>query len=162
MAAPTEISLRDFVRTGQFGVVGLGLSRPEVHARLGFPDRVTPDCDHYGSFEFSYCNQELCGICNASLHPAFGHFDNHLFANQNIEVNPWLLSDSVLRLGAIIEFLESDGMAYTVLRDGPRPILQFPSGVQLRFDIHEHHGRIRGNSHAELYYIGIERPKNME
>lgn len=156
MAGSLEISLKDFARTGEFGPVCLGMTQEAVFYWLGKPDHTRMDADHYGSFEFQYQAGQLFSIANSSLHPAFGHFENHLFANPSFSIDPWFLMPHVMRLGAIIEFLNAESMPFTLHRDGPRPILEFPSGVQLRFDVHEHHGRIGGKDHAELYYIGKE------
>lgn len=97
MKSPLKISMKEFLQTGMFGPVRLGMSRAEVIEHLGFPDRVDmgflalgkdniPINWHYGNlkFFFDYGEDRLSSIyCFRDILP---------YGGRGIDLDPWIIN----------------------------------------------------------------------
>jgi hypothetical protein len=100
------VSMQDFLRTGEFGVVSLGLTRRQLRGCLGEPEQwgPAPRAKHnagvwkYGDIEFFFHFREdvLVGI--------FADNIKTLNGGSTIDLEPWVLNSSLTVKQALREF----------------------------------------------------------
>lgn len=87
------ISILEFLRTGNFGFVHIGMSRSEVIANLGVPDWYYPDDDMSAGF-WSYGGVQLFFDSSVNLNRI--SFKSKYFYKPNptdIKVDPWIFKN---------------------------------------------------------------------
>jgi hypothetical protein len=132
------ISLKNFLRTGNFGFVEMGMKKEEVIAILGKPFCENEINDGiallYGWYEFYFWNenQQLFAIQNDSL-----QFKNCLhFENQHFKLDTWFLQAGKMpTLQRVKQILDNTHIKYTEEEQYELHILTLESGVTIDFEI---------------------------
>lgn len=144
----TIISLKDFITTGEFGPVRIGMTKDEVIKVLGQPDS---DNDYgtgsgglmYAWYEFFYWQDSLKinGIQNDHLtNWQVGKIKIHkeaiCFQNDKISIDIWFLQvGKNISYGEVINILKSEGIPFEEINDQYRGrLIKFKSGVTMDFD----------------------------
>jgi hypothetical protein len=129
-----DVSLREFVETGRFGRVCLGMSKAWVESILGAPDDTggtsrkhrEPAIWRYGDVEFHFDVRDgglwLIHLDDFDL-PSGG---------KSIALDPWIIRGS-LTLAEAEERLTLDGVAYEVADCEDDKLLTTWAGVKLLF-----------------------------
>lgn len=147
------IYLKDFVLSGQFGPVKLGMNRGEVVQVLGQPDDIidfdTGSCSlMYGWYEFFYFKdtEKIIGIQNDHLttwpnHKTLDkiinqHRNDIYFENTIFKIDLWFLKiGKDITRKEVKMILNQEAIAYKEIKDGfGNDILEFESGVTMDFD----------------------------
>jgi hypothetical protein len=137
------ISLKDFVASGTFGPIKIGMTTKEVTEFLGKPIDVyeTEEAGFlsYGWYEFFYLtiDRKISGIQNKHL---IADCDNHgemiFFENDTFKIDPWFLETGKdFTYKDVKNILEKEGLKY--FEETPQlydsSILKFKNGVYLEF-----------------------------
>ncbi len=148
----TIIYLKDFVLSGQFGKVKIGMDKDEVIKLLGQPDDEldydTGSCGLlYGWYEFFYFsdNKTISGIQNDNLTtrphlklPAkimHQHRKNICYENDCFKIDTWFLrpGHDITRKEVKI-ILSEEGINFVEIKDSwGNDILRFESGITMDF-----------------------------
>jgi len=80
-----DASLKDFLRTGCIGAVGLGASEADVLARLGTPADPGADSWTYGDLQITF---EEGAVCSLVLVPTGGQAPD---GGSAVELDPWVI-----------------------------------------------------------------------
>jgi len=144
----TIISLKDFIITGEFGPVKIGMTKDEVIKVLGQPDS---DNDYgtgsgglmYAWYEFFYWQDSLKinGIQNDHLiNWTTGkrkiHKEAIYFKNDKISLDIWFLQvGKNISYREVTKILKSEGISFEEINDQYRGhLIKFKSGVTMDFD----------------------------
>jgi hypothetical protein len=146
-----HVSIKEFIRTGYFGTVTIGMTRAEVIQALG-----TPDNDHhfssdaaglyYAWYEFFYdrATEKVHGIQNDHL-AAFPCLQNKRVSNKHallpddtqFEIDLWFLKPGFYTThDEVLEHLNATAISYIVKPDPYNEgglLLQTESGVTMDF-----------------------------
>ena len=106
-----SVSMQDFLRTGEFGPVCLGISRRQVRGHLGEPEDwgPAPRAKHnagiwkYGDIEFHFSGDALWLI--------FANPVEKLHGGRAIDLDPWVL-DGDASVNQVLEGLAAADIAY--------------------------------------------------
>lgn len=145
------ISLKDFITTGKFGPIELGMSIERVKEILGEPERWT---DHtftaghgiitYAWYEFFYStetravygiqNDHLATYCNLKT----GRVNNKqdiCFTNELFTIDIWFLKKNwYMTYAQVIDRLNKEGITYNMVQEYGYVKLILQSGVFIVFD----------------------------
>lgn len=163
-----SISLKEFVLTGKFGPITLGMLKEEVIRHLGEPESdhdfgTGYGCLIYGWYELFYLidNHEITGIQNDHL-LTWGmepdekikvHMESICFRNEYFEIDIWFLRPGEdLTYDQVKTELQSDKISFEEYEDpisGKR--LNFISGVYFDFDNQEDIFSLDGNRLSDIY-----------
>jgi len=147
----TIISLKDFIITGQFGPVTIGMTKDEVIKTLGKPDS---DNDYgagsgglmYAWYEFFYSKDSLTidGIQNDHLTTWPGskrqkikdHQEAICFQNDSISIDIWFLKvGKDITYGEVINILRTEQIPFEEMNDQDQGhLIKFKSGVTMDFN----------------------------
>ena len=130
-----NVSLKEFLKTGRFGSVSLGMGRAQVESLLGTPDEVggtsrkyrNPSIWKYGDVEFHF----VVGADELSLI----HLDDFTIPSggKSISLDPWVFSDSLTLAEAQTQFSRSNLSFQVKQSDEGASFLIAGAGVQLVF-----------------------------
>jgi hypothetical protein len=138
-----KISLKDFLLTGHFGRIQLGMTDEEISKELGAPkDRGDYDDDSfsffYGEYElfFDRESRKLLGLQNDHL--ATRDQDDResivTFKNNQFEIDAWIIDlKKNSEYSEIISHLDSEGINYRTEQRPFENVIHFNSGVHLDF-----------------------------
>ena len=147
------ISIEEFLRSGEFGPVVIGMSKEEVIEYLGQPDSDN-DIDKSGSillyswYEFFFNNEnKLYSIQNDNYDSTDA--SSFEFKNESIEIDSWFLNNTRNQsIDNIIELLSLKKIDYSVIDYFGRNVIKLTSGVVVDFDEEK-------NTHGVKELIGI-------
>jgi hypothetical protein len=140
-----KISLRDFVRTGQFGPVGRQITRPELRDLLGSPDvfgcpataQDVAGIWKYGDIEFHFDSERPAKLwlifCDDFDVPQGG---------PQIDLDPWIIRSDLAR-AELEQALRSLGVAFRICvpdYDDSQTLVITQQNVKLGFT-HDDSGR---------------------
>jgi hypothetical protein len=145
------ISLKDFITTGKFGPIELGMTIEQVKEILGEPEMWTgPDFTPghgiivYAWYEFFYFTETraVYGIQNDHLatmpNPITGRVNNKrdiCFTNELFTIDTWFLKKNrYMTYEQVIDRLDKDGISYTMNWEHGYIKLTLQSGVYIVFD----------------------------
>ncbi len=131
------VSMQDFLRTGQFGPVRLGLSRRQLRGLLGEPENwgPTPRAQHnagiwkYGDIEFFFHFQE------DTLTTIFADHIEKFQGGPAIEIDPWIFHGGLLGADALDQF-SAASIAFERIRwtlDDDTERYRVGAGIELLF-----------------------------
>jgi hypothetical protein len=111
-----EVSLKDFVTTGEFGKVTLGLTRSKVKAILGEPDKMgitsrkypTPSLWVYGDFEFSFQDEKDGGKL---FYISLPSFEKTPHISNDIILDTWIFGKD-LTVDKAIKHLKENNISF--------------------------------------------------
>lgn len=138
-----KIKLKDFVLTGEFGPVKIGMTKTQVTELLGEPE---DDADFgtgytgllYGWYEFFFETESgiLDSIQNDHLQAdCSNHHEMILFKNDKIEIDTWFLKlNQDITRREVKEILVNQKISFTEEDYWGSDIIRFESGVYLDFD----------------------------
>jgi len=141
----TIISLKDFILTGNFGQISLGMTKREVIEYLGEPSE-TIDFGagvselFYNGFEFFYWtdNEKIFGIQNDSIEQLFTKNTKYIL-NKNTNVDTSFFSFSkTLTYKNLTEYLIKENITFDRVNKGEYDEIKFLSGVTFDFENSEH------------------------
>lgn len=136
-----NISLTEFLRTGEFGSVGINDHRSTVIEKFGQPDGEISLSKglqgiHYGWYEFVFDQGGLRSIQNDRFDPEFP--DSMEFSNGSFKVDSgFLKADKIRKLGEIETELAALGISFSLIDYWGRKALRATSGVVLDFNDEE-------------------------
>lgn len=136
----TEVKLKEFLRTGKYGPVGLGMSSEDVKAALGFPDVVgetrgkkpRPALFKYGDWEFHFAPRQGQGD---RLVLIFTDDFDVPSGGSKVKLDPWVI-ESGLPLEAAEKEFDRAGLKYRRSQPAHLPgttILAIEGGASLSF-----------------------------
>jgi hypothetical protein len=138
------ISLKDFILTGKFGPVEIGMAKEEVIAVLGEPD---DDHDFNGEsgglwyfwYEFFYFidSGRVFAFQNDHVSPEHYYPDEDWmhFKNDHFEIDPWFLVERRdYTFTEVVEVLRMEGIPFQEKKGFELDILRFESGVTMDFE----------------------------
>ena len=152
---PIHVNMLEFLRTGDFGGIRLGMTRQEVREILGEPPNwsITRKRKRsemaavwkYGSIEIYF--EDASG----KVHMIFSD-DFPLMGSETLQLDSWILREGLLLEDARLE-LDKGNLKYQVAEESliGATRLDFESGVRLRF--HPPDEPINGNAAQELTAI---------
>lgn len=153
----TEVKLKEFLRTGKYGPVGLGMSSEEVKALLGFPDvvgettgkRKRPAILKYGDWEFHFAPRQETGDRLVLIYmDDFGVPEG----GSKVKLDPWIIEQG-LPIGTAEREFQAAQLKFKRVQPAHLPgttILSIENGASLSFREPE------GNSHPPgLYAISF-------
>ncbi|AEA43352.1 hypothetical protein [Fluviicola taffensis] len=120
----TLISLKDFIKTGHFGLVKIGMTKDEVIKVLGQPDS---DNDYgtgsggmmFARYEFFYWqnNLKINGIQNDHLQAdCSNHKEMINFKNELWTIDKWFLQDNKNKtFGEVVELLNLEKISFEIV-----------------------------------------------
>jgi hypothetical protein len=135
-----EISIKQFIETGKFGPVHIGMTKDAVIRLLGQPDGTIACAKprsgiHYSYYEFFFdATQTLHAIQNDNYHPQYPELVE--FANEIIVIDPWFLRSSTpVKWSYVENLLRHENISYTPREYWGRKALQvLQSRVILDFE----------------------------
>lgn len=138
------ISLIDFILTGKFGRVSLGMTKKEVIEYLGTPSEDTDfgigaSGLFYNGFEFFYWtdNKELFTIQNDNIETLFANQSNYEFSDKIIVDNSFFFIGQLLTYKNITAYLRKQNIHFNSVDKGKYDEIQFLSGVTFDFENEE-------------------------
>ena len=157
----TEIKLIDFIRTGYFGLVHLGMTRDKVVSLLGQGDEGYKGSLWYGSYElfFDEENDTLTGIQNDHLFNCeVGGDDAALFRNDRFQIDPWFLSSARhVTYRECIKYISEAGVSFVEKHEWDAYKIIFDSGVYLSFDNFDSFWEVDGEETRQLNVMTNEK-----
>lgn len=160
------ISILDFLRTGNFGPVKIGMLRDEIIAKLGLPDWYYPDGqNHMSASLWSYGGVQLSFY--DALHKIY--FKPQYFNEPdttNIRVNPWIFergyepTKQELTVALQEEGIEVKDtgvlllITYYIKKTGKLKFIRTESEIQTGDQFHEEVGFLSLKSGVEVLYEG--------
>ncbi|WP_299626706.1 hypothetical protein [uncultured Tenacibaculum sp.] len=138
-----KIYLKDFIKTGDFGPVKIGMKKQHVINLLGEPDS---DNDFgsgtfgllYSWYEFFFDKktQALKSIQNDHLQANCSEHDEMiLFKNDKFEIDTWFLKiNHDITYKEVKEILKRENISFSEEKYWDNDIIKFESGVFLDFD----------------------------
>lgn len=138
-----KIYLKDFIKTGDFGPVKIGMTKQQVINLLGEPDS---DNDFgsgtfgllYSWYEFFFDKktQALKSIQNDHLQANCSEHDEMiLFKNDKFEIDIWFLKvNHDITYKEVKEILKRENISFSEEKYWDNDIIKFESGVFLDFD----------------------------
>lgn len=137
-----KVSLIDFLKSGSFGPVSIGMSKDKVLSLLGEPS-TDNDLGETGSiliyawYELFFSHQdELYSIQNDNYEPS--DRSTYYFKNDKFEIDSWFLNEeenqSIEDISAI---LDRSDLKYTIIDYYERAAIKLNSGVVIDFDDEE-------------------------
>ncbi|WP_299838467.1 hypothetical protein [uncultured Tenacibaculum sp.] len=138
-----KIYLKDFIITGDFGPVKIGMTKQEVINLLGEPDS---DNDFgsgtfgllYSWYEFFFDKktQALKSVQNDHLQANCSEHDEMiLFKNDKFEIDIWFLKVNLdITYKEVKEILKRENISFSEEKYWDNDIIKFESGVFLDFD----------------------------
>lgn len=141
----TIISLKEFLKTGKFGNIEIGVStKQDVIALMGegydFGDCGIIQIIKYGWYEFFYWteSQLVQGIQNDHLlFDCSNHQEMIHYENAQVKLDTWFLSaNQHITFAEITTILEQEGIAYQLAKhryEGALEHIQIESGVTIDF-----------------------------
>lgn len=136
------LSLRQFLTTGEWAPVKIGMTIPAVAELLGEPDCQTDfgtgtigTLYDWNEFFFDDQTQQLMAIQNDHLFPLPDSYGPFLFQNDHFSMDAWFLAEQTSwTRGQITEKLTALGITFTVQPLWGYTVLAFESGAY--FDFH--------------------------
>lgn len=137
-----KISIEEFIKTGRFGSVKLGMSKQMIIHILGNPDSnanigINGDILLYGWYEF-FINHEdrLHSIQNDNYDPKIP--ETFEFSNEKIEIDSWFLNKVENQtIESVAKLLKAKNIDFVAKNYYGRKIIQTGSGVIIDFDEEE-------------------------
>ena len=134
-----KIYIEEFLKTGQFGPIKIGISKEQSLSLLGTPDSDT-DLDGpgsilmYGWYEFFFDPEgQLKSMQNDNYDPSDSKTYN--FKNEKIEVDPWFLNEKPNQtIEDISNLLANSNIGYKKIKYHGRVVLQTEADVVVDFD----------------------------
>ncbi len=131
------VSMQDFLRTGEFGPVRLGMSRGQIRGLLGEPEEwgPSPRAKHnagiwkYGDIEFYFHHKE------DTLVTIFADHVEELKGGRAIDIDPWIFKGSAT-VRHVLRDLEDADIAFQRIdwkADDTTERFQVGAGVDLLF-----------------------------
>jgi hypothetical protein len=159
----TTISLKDFILTGNFGLVSLGMSKNEVIEYLGQPNE-TADFEtgasglFYNGFEFFYWtdNDKIFSIQNDNLDQLLTKEAEYKLNDTIIVDTSFLLFRQTLTYKNLTEYLKKQNIIFDTVDKGEYHIIKFLSGVIFDFENEELPKAKHGISNLKLNGIRYE------
>jgi len=134
----TIIKLIDFIRTGKFGPVELGMDKKKIISYLGEAEKGYKSSIWYGSYEFFFQekSQILSGLQNDHLFDYYGRDDNAaFFQNNKFKIDPWILgSDKNVTYKECIACLLKEKINFEEKFEFSNYKIKIESGVYFSFD----------------------------
>lgn len=136
-----NISLTEFLRTGEFGPVSINDHKSTVIEKLGQPDGEISLSKglhgiHYGWYEFVFDNNGLRSIQNDRFDPELP--DSMEFSNDSFQVDSgFLKADKIKKLGEIETELVALRISFSLIDYWGRKAVRMTSGVVLDFNDEE-------------------------
>lgn len=137
-----NISIEEFLETGKFGPLSLGVSKEETISLLGEPDSdndlgETGSILLYAWYELFFNQEELLhSIQNDNYVPS--DKQSYSFKNDKIVIDSWFLNDTENQsLSDISKILDGRRMRYKVIDYYGRDVIKLKSGVVIDFDEEE-------------------------
>lgn len=127
-----KIFLKDFILTGKFGPIEMGMSGEELLKNFGMPDNhgclgggvnnalLLNDWWKYGAFEFMFSDDNHKAIDLHFIHTEID-VNWNLEGGENIEIEPWVFKRG-LKFEEFCQTLKEEGIAYRifeVFKDDP-------------------------------------------
>ena len=140
---PLELDLTEFIRTGKFGFVSLGISKEELENQKFPPEdwinRQTKESSNiwrYGTFELHFENGVLIRIFNDYL--------DELDRGESIIITDhWLLESESPTVLEVMEDLNQLGITFTRTSNSfKQTFLTTAQGIQLTFEADEEGSRL--------------------
>ncbi|MBB3168600.1 hypothetical protein [Simiduia aestuariiviva] len=142
------IRILDFIKTGKFGPVEIGMSKAKVLEVLGPPDDDT-DLDGPGSI-LLYAWYELFfdpdGILKSIQNDNYNPKDTgtYFFENEKFSIDPWFLNEvQEQNIESISRLLSDNGIKFEIVDYYGRNVLKVNSGVIVDFDEDENENGIK-------------------
>ncbi|MBB3166835.1 hypothetical protein [Simiduia aestuariiviva] len=134
-----KLSIEEFVKTGKFGPVQIGMSKPEIIEFLGEADSDN-DMDQngsiliYGWYElFINSEDRLYSIQNDNYDPKYP--ETYIFQNSKFEIDPWILNNSTCQnIESISSKLKNSGIRFCLEEYYGRIVIKADSGVIIDFE----------------------------
>ena len=134
-----KISIEEFLRTGRFGPIEIGIAKCEAISILGAPDSEA-DLGETGSillyawYELFFNHEEtLCSIQNDNYNPEIK--DSYSFSNDSFQIDPWFLNDVKNKnIIDISQLLDEKCIEYQVVDYYGRDVLKLKCGVIVDFE----------------------------
>ena len=133
------VAIKEFVKTGKFGPVNIGMTKPDVLNLLGQPDSDNDIGENgsillFGWYELFFDhNNVLTAIQNDNYDPE--QPETYRFSNDQFEVDSWFLNSRKNQsISSIISFLKGTEIPYVVKDYFGREVIQVASGVIIDFD----------------------------
>lgn len=117
------IYLKEFIKTGAFGPISMGISKDDLILHLGedfdYSDVTDTQIIKYGWYEFFYWTEakSIFGIQNDHLQAdCLNHGNMIYFQNDRWKLDPWFLKENRhTSLGQVIEQLEQEQILFEVV-----------------------------------------------
>ncbi len=137
-----KISIEEFIKTGKFGSLELGVSKEMALSILGEPDSDT-DLGETGSillyawYEFFFNREnKLHSIQNDNYDPK--DEASYSFKNEKIEIDPWFLNAvDNQTIEEISDILNQKSIEFEIIDYYGRDAIRLESGVVIDFDEEE-------------------------
>ena len=155
----TLLNLRDFVLTGHFGPVSIGMNKGEIISKLGMPESdnnygKSGGSLSYGGYELFYSNldEKLTAIQNDHLLNFGGvHYDSARFENVSFKIDPWfIVPTEKLTYNNVRAILINEKIDFSEEVYWGNNIIKFKSGVYFSFDKLDGIWSIEGNKVEKL------------
>jgi hypothetical protein len=129
-----HLSLLDFLKTGDFGDIRLGMKRDEILELLGEPEDVRTTVFpnwYYNYFQFSFDSEGILQQISAdNIASEFG------LVSEDLSIDFWIISNE-LTLEEVQKALSNESIAYATEKRldllNPRIVSPLESGVALHF-----------------------------
>jgi len=116
------IQLKEFIKTGSFGVITIASTKDNILRYLGNPsdshDEGETQTIRYGQYEFSYwtTSQSVFGIQNDHLQAdCTNHRDQIVFKNKLWELDNWFLRENTnATWGQVSGFLKNENIPFEI------------------------------------------------
>ena len=137
----TTISLKDFILTGNFGRISLGMTKSEVIDYLGNPNE-TADFGagasglFYNGFGFFYWteNSKIFAIQNDNLERLLTEKSEYKLNETVIVDTSFLQFGQILTHKNVIDYLKKENIKFDTLYRGAYDVIKFLSGVTFDFE----------------------------
>ena len=137
-----EVSIKEFIRTGGFGPVKLGMSKQDVINLLGKAESDT-DLDQTGSiliyawYEFFFDHDDILRSIQNDNYRA-ENANTYEFSNEKFRIDPWILnSDESQTIDSVARLLEEAGIEYEREFYYDRYVIRTKSEVMVDFSDEE-------------------------
>lgn len=137
----TTISLKDFILTGKFGQISLGMTKSEVVEYLGKPSETADFSSgasglFYNGFEFFYWtdNEKIFGIQNDNLEQLLTKNTNYKLNKHTIVDTSFFSFSKTLTYRNITEYLTKENITFETVNRGEYDEIKFLSGVTFDFE----------------------------
>ncbi len=143
-----KISIEEFVKTGNFGPINIGMSKADIIGCIGAPDSDNDMGENgfiliYAWYEL-FINHEdkLTSIQNDNYDPK--NPESYTFENEKIEVDPWFLNDVLNQtIESVSKLLKSSGVNFDLADYYGRSVIKVDSGVIIDFSEEKNQNGVR-------------------